>query len=261
MSLPKVTRHQIVEVLKAIGVQPADGLLVHSALQFLGQPEGGVAMYHKALQDVLGPEGTLAVPTFNFAFARGEDYDPANTPSEGMGVFSEYIRQLPGARRTTHPLQSLAVIGAHADDLVECDTPSAFDDGSAFDRMLQLGFKLLLLGAEVQAASMVHYSEQRAAVPYRYWKDFTGDMRLGGEWQQRTYRMYARHLDSDPQLRLKPIQEVLQAKGQWQAQALNYGWVSLCTLADFVAATDELLADDPWALIGNREEAQARMEV
>ena len=31
--------------LQDLGIQPGDGLLVHSAVQFLGQPEGGVGMY------------------------------------------------------------------------------------------------------------------------------------------------------------------------------------------------------------------------
>ena len=38
--------------------------------------------------------------------------DPASTPSVDMGVFSELVRQQPAALRTTHPMQSLAVLGA-----------------------------------------------------------------------------------------------------------------------------------------------------
>ena len=108
-------------------------------------------------------------------------------------------------------------MGKYADALAALDTPSAFDDGSAFDRMLHLDFKLLLVGANVQAASIVHYSEQRAEVPYRYWKDFSGKIKMDGEWQTKTYRMFVRDLEIDPQLRLKPIEEALKAKGQWQA--------------------------------------------
>ncbi len=128
------------------------------------------------MDDIVPPslQGTLVVPTFNFSFARGESYDPKVTPCEGMGAFSEYIRQHPKALRTPHPMQSLAIIGHSAEDLSGRDTASAFDPGSAFERMLELDFRLLLLGADIQAVSMVHYSEQRAAVPYRYWKDFTG---------------------------------------------------------------------------------------
>jgi aminoglycoside 3-N-acetyltransferase len=254
MPLAPLTRKELDTALAAVGVTKGDGLLVHSALQFFGKPEGGLQMYLDALLAAVGPSGTLAVPTFPFTFNRGLDYDPATTPSKDMGIFSEFVRTQPNARRTTHPMQSLAVIGAVAGDLTARDTLSAFDNGSAFERMLELNFKLLLLGADVQAASIVHYSEQRAAVPYRYWKDLSGRIKESSQWQTRTYRMFVRDLDLDPQLRLAPIQEALEAKGQWRSVALHYGKIVTCSLADFVAATDALLTADPWALVTNKPE-------
>ncbi len=255
MPLSTLTRKELDAALASVGVAAGDGLLVHSALQFFGKPEGGLQMYLDALLTAIGPSGTLAVPTFPFTFNRGLDYNPATTPSKDMGVFSEFVRVQPGAQRTSHPMQSLAVIGAAAADLAARDTASAFDDGSAFDRMLELNFKLLLLGADIQAASIVHYSEQRAQVPYRYWKDFTGRIKESGQWQTRTYRMFVRDMDLDPQLRLAPIQKALEAKGQWHSSALHHGKIAACLLADFVAATDALLAADSWALVANKPES------
>ncbi len=243
---------QVLQTLQALDLQPGDGLLVHSALQFLGRPQGGPAMYLTCLQTVLGPQGTLAAPAFNFGFAKGLPFDPANTPSQGMGILSETIRTAPNAYRTPHPLQSLALLGKHAQALSTCDTLGAFDDDSAFARLLELDFKLLLLGADIQAASMVHYSEQRAAVPYRYWKDFTGLVRTPDGWQQRTYRMFARDLTLNPQLVLRPIQNLLEQRQQWRSVPLGYGQVCSCRLQDFVNATDELLRQDPWILVSNR---------
>jgi aminoglycoside 3-N-acetyltransferase len=267
----EVTKQQIIEALRQVGIQPGDGLLVHSAIQFLGKPAGGVGMYLEALCEMTNCElgirnnvplnfpvlipksqfltGTLAVPTFTFAFARGEPYDPQATPSQGMGAFSEYVRRHPQARRTPHPMQSLAVLGRYADDLASRDTPSAFDPGSAFERMLALDFKLLLLGADVQAVSMVHYSEQRAGVPYRYWKEFSGQVKTSNGWEMRTYRMFARDLHLNPQLHLHPIQELLEQRGKWRCVKLNYGQVASCRLVDFVAAADDLIAQNPWALV------------
>lgn len=248
----EVTQTQIETCLQSLSLQKGDGLLVHSAVQFLGRPVGGVGIYLDAILKVIGNKGTLAAPVFNFAFARGEAYDPQETPSEGMGVFSEYVRRQPGARRTSHPMQSLAVIGQHADDLAQRNTPSAFDLGSAYDRMLELDFKLLLLGAGILSVSMLHYSEQRITVPYRYWKDFPGRVHTTSGWEKRTYRMYVRDLDIDPHLALEPVQELLEARGQWSSEALNYGRVVTCRLVDFVAATDHVLENDPWALVTNK---------
>lgn len=288
--MKSVSFEQIVEALGDVGVEAGDGLLVHSAVQYLGVPTGGLDMYLQAILSTISPpasrtthhesritdhaprtshsalrtsprtshpaprtfSGTLAVPAFNFAFARGEPYDPLSTPSAGMGAFSEYVRQLPQALRTSHPMQSLAVIGRYACDLADRDTPSAFDPGSAFERMLELDFKLLLLGADIQAVSMLHYSEQRARVPYRYWKDFSGQVKTPQGWEARTYRMFVRDLDIDAHIELYPVQARLEQRGLWRSTPLNYGQVASCRLVDFVAALDEFLAQDPWSLVTNR---------
>jgi aminoglycoside 3-N-acetyltransferase len=249
--MQEITQQQVVTCLKALGIVPGDGLLIHSAVQFLGRPVGGLKMYLDAIQEVIGPAGTLIVPTFNFDFAHGESYDPHTTPSQGMGAFSEFVRQLPETLRTSHPLQSIAVIGRYAADLSSRDTASAFDPGSAFERMFELDFKLLLLGADSRAVSMFHYCEQRAQVPYRYWKEFSGPVRTPEGWQTRTYRMFVRDLDLNPQLTLDPVVEYLQSLGQWRSLPLNYGLVTVCDLRDFVAAADKFLGSDPWSLVTN----------
>jgi aminoglycoside 3-N-acetyltransferase len=258
----QVTAEQVLAALQATGIQPGDGVLVHSAIQYLGQPLGGVAMYYTALCQTLDitsgltpaspGSGTLAVPAFNFLFARGEPYDPQTTPAVGMGALSEYVRQRAEARRTPHPMQSLAVVGRYAADLARRDTASAFDPGSVYERMLELDFKLLLLGADIQAVSMLHYCEQRAKVPYRYWKEFTGPYHTPHGWEQRSYRMFVRDLQLDPKIELYPVQRSLQERGKWYSAPLNYGQVACCRLVDFVAEIDRFLEQDAWLLVTNR---------
>lgn len=258
----EVSQAQVLDSLRQVGVEVGDGLVIHTALQFFGHPQGGLGMYLDALKTAVGldaapPGGTLAVPTFNFSFAGGADYDPASTPAVKMGVFSEFFRQQPGAVRTTHPMQSFAVMGTHAAELAAMDTPSAFDDGSAVDWMVRQGFKLLLLGADIQAASILHYSEQRVGVPYRYWKDFGGQVRRNNAWQEAVYRMYVRDMEIDARLEIYEVADELRNRGQWSAVKLNYGMVSLCRLDDFVAATSDLLRADPWRFVTNKPEANA----
>jgi len=258
----RVTRAQLLAAFEKVGIQRGDGLLVHSALQYLGQPQGGVDIYLQALFEVLGIElmaegnrevstGTLVAPTFNFGFARGERYDPINTPSQGMGVLSELIRLHPRARRTPHPMQSLAAMGYYADDLASRDTLSAFDPGSAFERMLELDFRILLLGADIQAISLLHYAEQHTQVPYRYWKEFTGEVWTPSGWQTKIYRMYVRDLQLDPHIDLQPVQRRLEERQKWSSVRLNYGQVVYCRMVDFVTEVSEFLKKDPWSLVTN----------
>ena len=252
----RVTRSQVIESLQAVGLKRGDGVMVHSATQFLGVPEGGAGMYYEALRDVLGLDngtGTLVAPTFNFGFAHGQPFDQKNTPSDQMGAVSEYIRLLPEARRSPHPLHSVAVVGRYADELASIDTSGAFDPGSVFEHMVELDFKLLLLGADVYYTTMIHYCERRAQVPYRYWKDFTGEVSLEGcPPQTRTYRMFARDLEFNPDVNATPVRLELERRGLWASVDLNYGKVASCRFRDFVAAAEDLLAADPWVLVVNR---------
>ena len=247
--MKQVHLEQIVTALESVGLKPGDDVLVHAALQFLGQPVGGPQIYLQALQEVLGPGGTIAVPTFNFEFARGVPYDPIATPSDGMGVLAETVRRHPEAHRSLHPMQSVALLGPQAADLASRDTPSAFDPDSAFGGLLALDFQVLLLGAELKAVSMVHYCEQQAGVPYRKWKDFSGQVHTDQGWEQRTYRMYVRDLETNPRLTLDEVEKILKDQGHWHAVPLNYGQVVRLRMANYVAIIDEMLATDPWALV------------
>lgn len=257
----EVSREQVVDCLQQVGVSHGDGLLVHSALQFLGQPEGGTRMYLDVLGAAIGldmvePAGTLAVPAFNFSFALGEDFDPELSPAVGMGTFSEFIRQQPNTLRTTHPLQSFALIGSQAEVLSVLDTPSAFDDGSAVDEMVKQDFKLLLLGANIQAVALLHYVEQRVGVPYRFWKTFKGRVKRNGKWQDAEYKMYVRDMVIDARLEIFEIEKVMKERGLWHETVLNYGKVSACRMSDFAAVTSELLSADPWRWVTNPPEMQ-----
>jgi aminoglycoside N3'-acetyltransferase len=256
----ELTQEHLEQVLIRLEIQAGDGLLVHSAIQLLGRPVGGIEIYKKGIQKIIGDQGNLVVPTFTLNFPITRIFDYRNTPSQGMGSFSEYIRQHPDSKRTSHPIQSVSVIGPAADDLTNRDTLSAFESGSVFERMLERDYKLLLLGADIQAAAMVHYCETRACVPYREWKDFPGRIWQKGHWKSKSYRMYARILEIDPRLKLEPIRLELIRMGVWKENEINYGKIACCRLKDFVKAGDTLLSADPWILIENRIEAQEKIK-
>ena len=254
----ELTKELLERSLRQLNIASGDGLLIHSAIQMLGKPTGGVQAYVSGIQKLISEKGTLVVPTFTLDYPRTQEFDRQKTPSRGMGVLSEFVRQMPGTLRTSHPLQSVAALGHYAVDLTGRDTSSAFEEGSVFARMLELDFKLLLLGAEIQAASMVHYCEAAVQVPYRRWTEFPGLIWQDGQWVRKTYRMYARILEIDPQLKLQPIQLELERMRAWQEVSLNYGKIACCRLTDFVNACMTLLEKDPWVLVSNKTEVKHR---
>ncbi len=246
-------RFKLKSILLELGIKPGDGVMVHSALQFLGIPDGGLGMYYDTICDTLqidSKQGTLVVPTFNFGFAKGESFDQINTPTEEMGAFPEYVRQQPGVLRSSHPMQSICAVGRYAQDLCSRETDTAFETGSAFDRMLELDFKLLLLGADVKYTTMVHLIEQRMEVPYRYWKSFSGLVKLAGkEPEQKTFRMYVRDMVMNPIVDAAPIREKLIQAGGWISRKINYGEIATCRFVDFVETGEQIVKDNPYGLL------------
>jgi len=258
--LKRLASQTLRDVLTRLGVEAGDHLLVHSNLTVLGWPVDGIGMYLDVLRELVGDDGTIAVPTFSFSFCREGRFDLFATPSEAMGSFSEYVRTQPGARRTRHPMQSLALLGHHAARLAGISTSSAFGCGSVMARLPKLGFKLLLLGASARSVSMVHYSEESARVPYRFWKSFVGRVDMGQGERTTSYEMYVRDLDAAPDVNEERVRQRLTARGQWRDEPLNYGRVATCRIADYTRCADEMLRADPYALIENREQVIATLE-
>jgi len=75
-----VTREDIMAGLRALGIGAGAGIMVHSSLRSFGRVEGGARTVIEALMQVLTPDGTLLLPSFNHGKAFGEGapgyYDP-----------------------------------------------------------------------------------------------------------------------------------------------------------------------------------------
>ncbi|MFC3831712.1 MULTISPECIES: aminoglycoside N(3)-acetyltransferase [Deinococcus] len=198
------TRQTLAADLRAVGVQPGDVLIVHVSLSRLGWVAGGPVAVIQALQDAVTPLGTLVMPTFTLQltdpagwrrFAVPEEwwetiraemsaFDPALTPSRGMGQVAELFRTFPDVRRSDHPHSSFAAWGQHA-QAITADHPLAYSlgDGSPLARVYDLNGKVLLLGTEVNTS--LHLAEVRAGqqptVP------FSGPIQRGGQRQWVTF--------------------------------------------------------------------------
>ncbi len=107
----------IVQGLRTLGIQPGIGLMVHSSLRSLGHVEGGADAVVAALMDVLTPEGTLVMPSFNHGApfnAGGPGYfDPRETPTTN-GAIPDHFWRMPGVYRSLDPTHPFAAWGKHA---------------------------------------------------------------------------------------------------------------------------------------------------
>jgi aminoglycoside N3'-acetyltransferase len=91
--------------------------MVHSSLKSFGRVDGGPRTVVDALMDVLTPQGTLMMPSFNHGKAFGPEgpgvFDPLTTPSAN-GAITQVFWQMPDVYRSLHPTHSFAAWGRDA---------------------------------------------------------------------------------------------------------------------------------------------------
>jgi aminoglycoside 3-N-acetyltransferase len=183
---PLVTRDTVCTQLRALGVTPGETLLVHSSLSSLGWVCGGALAVVQGLLDVLGPEGTLVVPTQTGDLSDPAlwsrppvpeewwetirnampAYDPLVTPSRGVGVIPETVRTWPGASRSAHPQTSFAAIGPRARTILDGHAPDCrLGEKSPLARLEAMGARVLLLGAGYSTCTSFHLAEYRIPAP------------------------------------------------------------------------------------------------
>ncbi len=186
--MEKVLKADIVNGLRDLGLDNGDVAFVHSSLKSFGYVEGGANTVVRAFLDVLGDEGTLAVPIFRNYFWDGPDqvWDRDNSPSL-MGVISETVRTWEGSRRSYHAPHPIAAVGRLAEDLTERHNLTDFSFDSPFSRLLELNAWIMLMGVDYNRCTMIHLIEERAEIPYRRWVDLTGTVVNNGIAERRTY--------------------------------------------------------------------------
>lgn len=166
------TCDQLVQDLRALGVEAGDVLFVHASFKSLGPVEGGAATVIEALQEAIGTEGLLLLPSFNLVAMRAATWDIDTTPSN-VGWISEFFRRMPGTMRSDHYSHSVAARGKGAaafvaDHLAKEGIPSPWDlepwgftygTHSPMSRALQHGGKILMLGTDYESSTYAHVVE------------------------------------------------------------------------------------------------------
>jgi aminoglycoside 3-N-acetyltransferase len=249
------TRESLVRDFMRLGIAPGDTVLVHASMRSIGWVCGGTTAVVGALMDVVGADGTLVTPAqtpdnrdpswwthapvpelwWPEIRAHLPPFDPALTPSTGMGAVAERIRTWPGAARSAHPLTSFAALGRGAGALMAGHAlESLLGEESPLARLEEVDARVLLLGVGFDKCTAFHLAEYRipgrptfrgssviATPTGRQWityesidlddRDFG---RLGADFETRSGSVVQRKVGAATS-RLLPIREAVTFATEW----------------------------------------------
>lgn len=182
------TRESLAEDLRALGVTKGMVLLVHSSLRAIGWVSGGPVAVVQALMDVVTEEGTVVMPTYSGDYSNPENwknppvpaewvqpikesmpaFDPAYTPTRGMGKIVECFRDFPGVIRSDHPQVSFAAWGKDKEMITENHCLDySLGENSPLGRVYNLSGYVLLVGVSYERNTSFHLAEHKAGIRRR----------------------------------------------------------------------------------------------
>ncbi len=175
-----------------------------------------------SVMDIVGEEGTVLIPTFNWDFCKGRTFDIRKSPSQ-TGSIGKIALKRDDYIRTKHPIYSFAVWGAAAKELAAMDNRSSFGADGPFRWCRDHDTKNVFIDVECQHSyTFVHYVEEMVGVPYRYLKNFTaGYIDEDGNESIRTYSMHVRDLRADIYVTIYPYEEEFKAAGASRRYEVN----------------------------------------
>jgi aminoglycoside 3-N-acetyltransferase len=175
-----ITVTSLVHDLRQLGIQAGDHVLVHSSLSSMGWVCGGPQAIIQALLEAVDEDGTIIMPAqstdwtdsaewgnppvpqewIDIIYREMPAFDPAITPTRGMGRIAELFRTYPGTVRSNHPQVSFSANGKQAEYMMaEHPLTPQFGSGSPLGKLYELNAKVLLLGVDYDSCTSFHLAE------------------------------------------------------------------------------------------------------
>lgn len=158
---------QLVEDLRAAGINAGEIVMVHSSLSSIGNVSGGANTVIQSFQKSLTSDGTLLMPCYNsaervFRNQTAENLTDLRTIPALTGVITETFRTEPGVRRSSHPFSSVCAWGKMSEYVIRdhATDPHVCHAGSPIGRLVELDGKVIGIGVSIaQGLGVAHHLE------------------------------------------------------------------------------------------------------
>lgn len=253
---PVVTRKDISDGLRKLGLQVGDYVIAHCSLSAFGQVEGGPEGLINAILDVLGPTGTVVFPTFTGVRIENMGRSPLELPPY-TGIVPATARARADSLKSLHPLYSICAIGPKAKEICEFNDKYIFPSAEKkfLHKMAQEGGKTLLMGVNHVANSAVHMISEFTGVEYKvqdkaYWDVTVEDfLKLPLEKKKELMDTHMGYkLPYLPAVHLNAIDEPLRKINAITCVRIGKAVCRLMKIADVIKVGIEEGKKNPWFL-------------
>ncbi|HRR85833.1 MAG TPA: AAC(3) family N-acetyltransferase [Phycisphaerae bacterium] len=209
------TPAELTAALRGLGIRPGQTMTVHSSFDGMRYFKGTPFHALQAILDVVGPQGTVVMPTFSFDgrsydyLRSGPSFDLRRTPAQ-TGLICELLRRRKDAIRSLSPTHSVAAVGPLARMIVSDHENSLtpFDEHSPWRYLLELNAWMVFVGVpdRLLPVSAYHHFDELLEGEFgvRIYHPERFEVRvLDGEGRERCIGTYAhdpetgRHRDYD----------------------------------------------------------------
>ncbi len=252
------SKSDIIRVFKQLGVKTGDTVFFTARIAVVGRladahsADEFCRIYQQAIFEVIGPSGTLVMPTHTPQIGRfGLDYIHEETPTPS-GILNEFLRKQPGAVRSFHPVFSLTAFGEKAAVICNAQSTSGFGVGSAYGNLFENGGVAVSLGFEPNSGHLVtgaHYLETTYGVPYYYNKILDASVYRDGKRLDKIFVLNVayRSFAVEPDYGL--YTETLRREGLLRQAVLGDAVMYASDLKDQLSIGYRLLAENVYAFL------------
>ena len=162
-------KQQLKDQLKSMGLKGDETILIHSSMKAIGAVDGGADTVLDAWMEYF-KDGLLLLPTHTWKTVNADNpvYNPYTTPS-CVGLLTNMFMKRDGVIRSLHPTHSMSGYGKNAAEYLAGEeynnTPCT--PGGCYDRLKEVGGKVLLVGVGHERNTYIHSVEEVLNVPNR----------------------------------------------------------------------------------------------
>lgn len=163
------SKQQLKDQLESMGLKGDETILIHSSMKAIGAVDGGADTVLDVWMEYF-KNGLLLLPTHTWKTVNADNpvYNPYTTPS-CVGLLTNMFMKRDGVIRSLHPTHSMSGYGKNAAEYLAGEeynnTPCT--PGGCYDRLKEVGGKVLLVGVGHERNTYIHSVEEVLNVPNR----------------------------------------------------------------------------------------------